>query len=132
LGAAQTAEGIGCAVLQQLDFFSALYCYPSFCLQPATISLSWGRQSCQAILPAAAFSGGSWLRLAALWGRLKTCAPVDNRRTARFLLPAPLDHAMFGCGYAAPWGGPPGPRPTPSSAFSRLDVFPRADLENPI
>jgi hypothetical protein len=25
---------------------AALYYYPSFCLQPATISVSWGRQSC--------------------------------------------------------------------------------------
>jgi len=46
---------------------------------------------------------------AALWGRLKTCAPVGNRR------PSDAPNCSISS-RAAVWGGPPGPQPAPRPA----------------
>ena len=51
---------------------------------------------------------------AALWGRLKTCAPVGNRRPSdapNYSISSPPRCLV--AARAAVWGGPPGPQPAP-------------------
>src|SRR5579859_2426417 len=68
------------------------YYYPSFCLQPPTILVG------QAVSP--------------------VIADRDDLACATSIQSRARQQAIVGCGEAALWGGPPGPRPTPWSACS--------------